>query len=69
MQDLRHSFVCRALLKNGLESCAVDSLVDVISTYVGHAKVSDTYWYLSATPEMMAAASDRFESFAESRAR
>ncbi len=69
MQDLRHSFVCRALLRNGLESCAVDSLVDVISTYVGHAKVSDTYWYLSATPEMMAAASDRFESFAESRAR
>ena len=24
-----------------------------LSTYLGHAKVSDTYWYLTAVPELM----------------
>jgi integrase len=69
LHDLRHSFVCRALLRNVLQSSVMDSVVDAIGTYVGHVKVSDTYWYLSATPEMMAAASDSFESFAEGGAR
>ena len=37
--------------------------MDAISTYVGHAKVSDTYWYVSATPELMSVASQRFSYF------
>jgi hypothetical protein len=24
-----------------------------LSTYLGHAHVSDTYWYLQATPKLM----------------
>jgi hypothetical protein len=35
-----------------------------LSTYVGHAKVSDTYWYLTGVPELMAVAGRRFELFA-----
>lgn len=34
-----------------------------LSTYVGLAKVSVTYWYMSAVPQMMALAAGRFESF------
>jgi hypothetical protein len=34
-----------------------------LSTYVGHAMVTNTYWYLSAVPELMALAAGRFESF------
>jgi integrase/recombinase XerD len=30
-----------------------------LSTYVGHAKVSDTYWYLTAAPDLMAVAAKR----------
>jgi len=30
-------------------------------TYVGHAKVSSTYWYLTATPELMQLAARRFQ--------
>ena len=47
----------------------VDNSVDIdqamlsLSTYVGHAKVSNTYWYMSAVPQMMALAAGRFESF------
>jgi hypothetical protein len=34
-----------------------------LSTYLGHAKVTDTYWYLSAVPELMALTAERFEKF------
>jgi hypothetical protein len=37
-----------------------------LSTYVGHAKVSDTYWYLTGVPDLMAIAGQRFEVFAAS---
>jgi len=32
-----------------------------LSTYLGHVKVSDTYWYLSATPELLNLATERLE--------
>ena len=62
IHDLRHTFVCRALLR-GQQDHQIDHVVDAISTYVGHAKVSDTYWYISATPELMSTASLRFSRF------
>lgn len=62
IHDLRHTFICRALLR-GQQDEQVDHVVDAIATYVGHAKVSDTYWYISATPELMGMASERFSRF------
>ena len=41
----------------------IDQAMLSLSTYVGHATVSNTYWYLSAVPELMALAASRFESF------
>jgi hypothetical protein len=35
-----------------------------LSTYMGHAKISHTYWYLTAVPELMASAGAKFERFA-----
>lgn len=42
-----------------LERCAHDSQavarhITALSTYLGHAHVTDTYWYLQSTPELMA---------------
>jgi hypothetical protein len=34
-----------------------------LSTYLGHAKVADTYWYLEAVPELMIDIADRCEGF------
>jgi hypothetical protein len=34
-----------------------------LSTYLGHSRVADTYWYLEATPELMTDIADRFETF------
>ena len=41
----------------------IDQAMPSLSTYVGHAMVTNTYWYLSAVPELMALAASRFESF------
>jgi integrase/recombinase XerD len=41
-----------------------DHAVAALSTYLGHAKVSDTYWYLTGIPELLALAAARFERFA-----
>ena len=62
IHDLRHTFICQALLR-GQEGNQIDHVADAISTYVGHAKVSDTYWYVSATPELMSGVSQRFSRF------
>lgn len=42
----------------------VDQAMLALSTYMGHAKISHTYWYLSAVPELMALAGAKFERFA-----
>jgi hypothetical protein len=44
---------------------SVDHVIDVLSTYVGHASVSDTYWYVTAIPELLALAGQRFAHAAE----
>jgi integrase len=62
IHDLRHTFICRALLR-GQRGNQIDHVVDAIATYVGHAKVSDTYWYVTATAELMGLASERFSHF------
>jgi hypothetical protein len=41
----------------------IDQAMLSLSTYVGHTTVTNTYWYLSAVPELMALAAARFEPF------
>lgn len=65
IHDLRHTFICRSLLRSYRQHRPVDKMIDALSTYVGRAEVSDTYWYLTATPELMAIAAKRFARHAE----
>lgn len=46
------------------EGADIDNAIAALATYVGHAKVSDTYWYLTGIPDLMAVAGSRFEAFA-----
>ena len=39
----------------------VDQAMLSLSTYLGHASVADTYWYLQAVPDLMAVAAQRFD--------
>ena len=68
IHDLRHTFACRCLLRWYQEGVNVDQRMPALSTYLGHAKVSDTYWYLTGVPELMAIAAARFERFGRARA-
>jgi integrase len=65
IHDLRHTFAVRRLLRWYAEGAEVDRKILALATCLGHAKVTDTYWYLSAVPELMAFTSQRFEQFAQ----
>ena len=62
IHDLRHSFAVRTLLRWYEEGAPIGNKIAYLSTYLGHVKVSDTYWYLSAAPELLMAAAGRFEA-------
>jgi integrase len=54
IHDLRHSFAVRSLEQCSCDRDAVSRHIVALSTYLGHAHVTDTYWYLQATPILMA---------------
>jgi integrase len=62
--DIRHTFACRRLLRWYADGVDLDHAVPTLSTYLGHAQVSDTYWYLTGIPELLNLAAARFEQFA-----
>ena len=64
IHDLRHTMIVRCLLRWYEDGSDIDRKIAALSTYVGHVKVSDTYWYLTAIPELLAAGASRFEQFA-----
>jgi integrase len=64
LHDLRHTFAVRCLLACSRRPPPFDPLILSLSTYLGHRQVTDTYWYFSAIPELMALASRRFETYA-----
>jgi integrase len=63
IHDLRHTFVVRRIVLWQTQGIDIDQAMLSLSTYVGHAMVTNTYWYLTAVPELMALAAGRFESF------
>jgi integrase/recombinase XerD len=61
IHDLRHTFAVRTITawyRNGLDP---DREMSKLSTYLGHARPQDTYWYIEAVPELLRLASDRAE--------
>jgi len=61
VHDLRHRFAIRTLLGWYREGTDVEQQLPVLSTYLGHTCVRDTYWYLSACPELMQEAAQRLD--------
>ena len=41
----------------------IDRAVLALSIYVGHTRVSDTYWYFTGIPELMEIAAERFHRY------
>ena len=65
IQDIRHTFAVRRLLCWCEDGADLDRKILALATYLGDARPTDTYWYLSAVPELMAITSERFERFAQ----
>lgn len=61
LHDLRHRFAVDTLLRWYRSGADVDCHLPKLSAYLGHAHPTDTYWYLSAVPELMQLAATRLE--------
>jgi len=64
IHGLRHTFAVRRLLRFSEDGVDVERKILALATYLGHANVAHTYWYLTAVPELMAITAQRFERFA-----
>lgn len=62
LMDFRHSFACRTIMEWLQSGKDVNANILQLSTYLGHSKVEDTYWYLSATPQMLGLIGSLYES-------
>jgi integrase len=65
IHDMRHSMAVKRLLLWHQQGVDLDQRMLALSTYLGHVKVSSTYWYVTAVPELMAIVGERFEQFAD----
>jgi integrase len=62
IHDLRHSFAVHSLERCPRNAAAVSRHIIGLSTYLGHAHVTDTYWYLQASPTLMTHIADAGEA-------
>ncbi len=65
LHDLRHTFAVRRMILWHADGTDIEQMMLALSTYMGHAKICYTYWYLTAVPDLMALAGGKFERFAD----
>ena len=64
LHDLRHSLAVRVLEAAPDDRDRITQHTLALTTYMGHARVASTYWYLQSTPVLMGDIADRCEAFA-----
>jgi integrase/recombinase XerD len=69
IHDLRHTFATRALEQCSTQREAVARHFVALSTYMGHTDIAHTYWYLEATPELLAGIATAGQAFFTEEAR
>jgi integrase/recombinase XerD len=62
MHDLRHTFAVQTLLTWYRNGADVERDLPILSTFLGHSHIENTYWYLTSTPELLGAACERLET-------
>jgi integrase/recombinase XerD len=67
LHDLRHRFALETLLRWYRAGEDVERRLPALSTYLGHVCIENTYWYLSASPELIGHALARLEQRWEER--
>ena len=64
LSALRHSFAVERMRRWYAEGVAVQAQRPHLSVYMGHVRPQESYWYVSATPELLTAAAERFGVYA-----
>ena len=62
LHDLRHRFAIQTLINWYRQDVDVEQHISELAAYLGHGIVTDTYWYLSATPELLQLAALRLDN-------
>lgn len=65
LHSLRHGFAVERVRAWYQDGADVVALLPTLSVYLGHVRPQESYWYLTATPELLTAASLRFQRYAE----
>jgi integrase len=60
LHDLRHTMASRVLQRWQASRQGAANRILILSRFLGHSHVEDTYWYLSALPQLLAQAAQRF---------
>jgi integrase len=61
LHDLRHHFCIETMLRWYRADEDIEARLPELSTYLGHGHVEGTYWYLSAVPELLQLATQRWQ--------
>ena len=64
LSALRHSFAVERRRRWYAEGVDVQARLPHLSVYMGHVRPQESYWYVSATPELLMAAAERFGVYA-----
>ncbi|MGB6162442.1 MAG: tyrosine-type recombinase/integrase [Pseudonocardiaceae bacterium] len=67
LHDLRHTFAVNTLLEAHRAGVDVDTRIAALATYLGHTSPSGTYWYLTASPQLLDLVNDRVEAYHQGR--
>ncbi len=67
LHDLRHAFAVNTLIDAHRAGVDVDTRIAALATYLGHVSPASTYWYLTASPELLDLVNDRVEAHREGR--
>lgn len=65
LHDVRHTFASRALENSPDGPSRITKHMLALSTYLGHAHVTDTYWYLQSTNHLMEDIADDCHAYLE----
>lgn len=67
LHDLRHSWAVRTIISWYRDGLDVEQRLPLLSTWLGHASPRDSYWYLTAVPELLELVAERIDAAAEAR--
>jgi len=63
LHEMRHTFAVRALETSPAGRQRIGQHMLALATYLGHANIYDTYWYLETTPELLRDIASAGEAF------